>query len=100
MPVADLNVGKLLRAIHQNFQAVGYRVDETKGATVIHLPHLVSFPSFAPEEQREQVQLLVELALKAAGVSGVTFTVKDTDGREAGNPNWHQFYVEIRVPRA
>lgn len=99
MTINNPRVGKVLHAIHQNFHAVGYSVVESETASVIHLPHLVSFPSFAPEEQRDQVQLLVEMAIKAAGVPGVTFTLKDTDGREAGNPNWLQYYTEIRVPK-
>ncbi|OAI48326.1 hypothetical protein AYO44_07415 [Planctomycetaceae bacterium SCGC AG-212-F19] len=99
MATANPKVGKVLHAIRENFHSVGFTVRESKTGSVIHLPHLVSFPSLSPEEQQEQVQMLVEMAIKSGGVPGVTFTLKDTNGREAGNANWHQFYVEIHVPK-
>jgi hypothetical protein len=92
------NVMQVLDAIHQNFHAVGYSIRTAGNESVIHLPHLVSLPDFSRDEQREQVQMLVEIAIKSSGVAGTTFTLRDTTGREAGDPNWHQFHVEVRVP--
>jgi hypothetical protein len=93
------SVTKLLAAIHQNFTGLGYSVQETDGAFVIHLPHLVSTPAFTRDEQREQVELLTQIAIKEAQVQGVTFTIRDTTGLEGGHRNWHHFYVEVHVPK-
>lgn len=90
---------RVVRAMHENFAAIGLEVRETATATVLHYPHLVSFASMTPAEQREQVDALTRDAIKIAGVEGVTYELRDTAGRECGNPNWWQFYVEISVPK-
>jgi hypothetical protein len=99
MPASNPDVARILSAIRQNFAALGHSVDETDRESVIHLPHLVSLPAFSKEEQREQVQILTEISIKASGVTGATYTIRETKGREAGNPNWVQFYVEVHVPK-
>jgi hypothetical protein len=93
------NVRKVMRGVQQNFTAIGFSVEDYENESVIHLPHLVSFPSFSKDEQREQVHMLTRDAIRTSGVEGVTYTLRDTNGIEAGNRNWHQFYVEIHVPR-
>lgn len=92
------NVGKIMAKIYENFNSVGYNIKEEDGFTVIHLPHLVSVPSFSRDEQREQVEMLTRIAVNDSEVPNVTFTCKDTKGTE-GQPNWHHFYVEIRIPK-
>src|SRR5262249_46556791 len=99
MTTSHQDVSKILHAIRENFAALGHSVHESGTETVIHLPHLVSLPSFSREEQKEQVQLLTEISIKSSGVKGATYTIRETNGREAGNKNWFQFYVEIHVPK-
>ena len=93
------NVTKVLNAVRQNFNCLGYSVKEAGRESVLHLPHLVSMPSFSRDEQREQIQMLTEIAIKESKVAGVTFTLRDTNGLEGGQRNWHHFYVEIRIPK-
>lgn len=88
------------RAMLELFASVGYTVENAADATVLHYPHLVSHPDFDRDEQREQIQLLTEIAVKDSGVPGVTFVLRDTDGLECRNPRWHWFHVSIRIPDA
>jgi hypothetical protein len=97
--MSNQNVTKVLNAVRENFTALGYSVKESDREFVLHLPHLVSFPSLTRDEQREQIEILTESAIKSSKVPGVTYTLRDTKGLEAGNPNWHQFYVEIHIPK-
>ncbi len=93
------NAARVIDAIHQRFYAVGMNVRENKQDTILHFPHLVSFPEISPDEQRAHIDELVRGSIDEAGVEGVTFTQRDTTGRECGNKNWWQFDVQIRVPR-
>ena len=97
--MSQQNVTKVLNAVRQNFNALGHSVKETAREFVLHFPHLVSMPSFSRDEQREQIQMLTEIAIKSSGVAGVTYTLRDTKGLECGNRNWHHFYVEIHIPK-
>lgn len=95
----NANAERILDAMHQRFYALGMSVHENKQNTVLHFPHLVSFPEISPDEQRAHIDQLVRGAIDESGVEGVTFTQRDTTGREGGDKNWWQFDVQIRVPR-
>lgn len=93
------NAARFIAAMNQRFYAIGMAVRETPEGTLLHYPHLVSFPELPPDEQRAHVDSLVRGAVDDSGVAGATYTLRDTAGREGGNPNWWQFDVQVRVPR-